>query len=151
MARVDLVVTVADHEQRREADEARQFQRGVVGLLSQMCDPRKVLGFLDISSNWNPSLALVIGGASAVGLPMLAIAKRRTRSFLDEPGLQPTARRIDRRQVIGSLLFGVEWGIAGLCLGAALVTLGVGVLKGVLFVVARLAGMWVYEGRQSRH
>ncbi|WP_157268873.1 YeeE/YedE family protein [Azohydromonas aeria] len=114
-------------------------------ILSGMADPAKVLGFLDLAGAWDPSLALVMGGALAVGLVAFAVARRRTASLLGEPVRLPTARRIDARLVGGSLLFGVGWGVAGFCPGPALVALGMGEAKAVLFVAAMLVGMGAFE------
>ena len=80
-------------------------------IVSGMVDPAKVLSFLDVAGSWNPSLALVMAGAIAVGLAPFAVAKRRTRSWLGLDMKLPTARRIDRRLIGGSVLFGVGWGI----------------------------------------
>ncbi|MBV8502301.1 MAG: YeeE/YedE family protein [Paucibacter sp.] len=119
-------------------------------IVSGMADPRKVLGFLDLAGAWNPSLALVMVGAIAVGLPAFAVAKRRTRSMLGLALKLPTARHIDRRLVGGSLLFGVGWGVAGFCPGPALTALGMGELKAAVFVLAMLAGMGVFEILERR-
>jgi uncharacterized membrane protein YedE/YeeE len=125
------------------------FLAGVVfglGLIvSGMANPAKVLGFLDVTGSWDPSLALVMVGAIAVGLVAFAVARRRTVSLLGIDMQLPTARHIDRRLVGGSVLFGVGWGIAGICPGPALVVLGMGQPKALLFVVAMLAGMAVFE------
>ena len=114
-------------------------------ILSGMADPAKVLGFLDLAGPWDPSLALVMVGAIAVGLAAFAVAKRRTKSLLGLELKLPTARHIDRRLVGGSVLFGVGWGVAGFCPGPALVALGMGELKAAVFVLAMLAGMAVFE------
>jgi uncharacterized membrane protein YedE/YeeE len=114
-------------------------------ILSGMADPAKVLGFLDLAGAWDPSLALVMGGALAVGLVAFAVAKRRTTSLLGQPMRLPTARRIDARLVGGSLLFGIGWGLAGFCPGPALVALGMGESKALVFVAAMLAGMGLFE------
>lgn len=114
-------------------------------ILSGMADPAKVLGFLDLAGPWDPSLALVMVGAIAVGLAAFAVAKRRTKSLLGLELKLPTARHIDRRLVGGSVLFGVGWGVAGFCPGPALVALGMGELKAAVFVLAMLAGMAAYE------
>ncbi len=114
-------------------------------ILSGMADPAKVLGFLDLAGAWDPSLALVMVGAIAVGLAAFAVAKRRTKSLLGLELKLPTARHIDRRLVGGSVLFGVGWGVAGFCPGPALVALGMGELKAAVFVLAMLAGMAVFE------
>lgn len=119
-------------------------------IVSGMTDPAKVLGFLDLAGAWDPSLALVMGGAIAVGLVAFGIAKRRTVSFLGLPMQMPTARQIDRRLVLGGLTFGVGWGLAGICPGPALVLLGRGLPQGVIFVVAMLAGMVLFEILERR-
>ena len=114
-------------------------------IVSGMADPAKVLGFLDLAGAWDPSLALVMGGAIAVGLPAFALARRRTSTWLGEPMALPGTRSIDRRLMAGSLLFGIGWGIAGFCPGPALVALGMGQAKAVIFVLAMLAGMLLFE------
>jgi len=119
-------------------------------LLSGMADPAKVLGFLDLAGAWDPSLALVMGGAIAVGLPAFALARRRSQSLLGAPMRLPTVRRIDRRLVGGSLLFGIGWGIAGFCPGPALVALGMGKAQALVFVAAMLAGMGLFELLERR-
>ena len=118
---------------------------GIGLLVSGMTDPGKVLGFLDLAGNWDPSLALVMVGAIAVGLEAFALAKQRALSLLGLPMQLPTARQIDRRLVLGSLTFGIGWGVAGICPGPALVLLGAGVPQGMVFVVAMLGGMAGFE------
>lgn len=114
-------------------------------IVSGMADPAKVLGFLDLAGQWDPSLALVMGGAIAIGLRAFTLARKRQRTLLGEPMQLPTARTIDRRLVLGSLLFGVGWGIAGICPGPALVLLGMASGKGLAFVLAMLAGMLLFR------
>ena len=114
-------------------------------LLSGMADPAKVLGFLDIAGAWDPSLALVMAGAISVGLVAFSIAARRSRSLLGLDMHLPQGSAIDRRLVVGSLLFGMGWGIAGFCPGPALVALGMGEAKAAVFVLAMLIGMGVFE------
>jgi uncharacterized protein len=114
-------------------------------IVSGMADPAKVLGFLDLAGAWDPSLALVMGGAIAVGLPAFALAKRRPRSLLGTPMQLPTATAIDRRLVLGSVAFGVGWGLAGFCPGPALVALGMLRWEALVFVLAMLAGMGLFE------
>lgn len=114
-------------------------------LLSGMTDPGKVLGFLDLSGAWDPSLAFVMGGAIAVGFFAFALARRRTRTFLGGALHLPTATAIDRPLVVGSLLFGAGWGLTGFCPGPAIVSLASGQAKAAVFVVAMLAGMLVHE------
>jgi uncharacterized membrane protein YedE/YeeE len=119
-------------------------------IVSGMADPGKVLGFLDLAGNWDPSLALVMGGAVAVGLLAFALAKRRSATLLGGPLCLPTSRDIDRRLVLGSTLFGIGWGIAGFCPGPALTSLGTGNPKAVLFVVGMLAGMAIFALLERR-
>jgi len=117
-----------------------------VGLVaSAMVDPAKVLGFLDIGGNWDPSLAFVMIGAIAVGLIAFAVARHRAKSLLGLPMQLPTSSHIDRRLIGGSILFGLGWGLAGICPGPALVLVGVGVTKGWIFCAAMLAGMLLFE------
>ena len=114
-------------------------------ILSGMANPAKVLAFLDLAGRWDPSLALVMAGAIAVALPAFAWAKRRKTSMLGTPLSLPASTTIDARLVGGGLLFGVGWGLAGFCPGPALVALGMGEAKALLFVVAMLAGMGGFE------
>lgn len=118
---------------------------GIGLIISGMFNPAKVLGFLDFAGGWDPSLALVMVGAVAVAGIAYVIAKQRGRTLLDTPLHLPTARGIDRPLVLGSVMFGVGWGLAGLCPAPALVVLGAGRVKGFIFVVAMLAGMGIYE------
>lgn len=119
-------------------------------ILSGMANPAKVLGFLDLTGAWDPSLALVMIGAIAVGLVAFALVRQRTMSFLGLDMKLPTARHIDRRLIGGSLLFGVGWGIAGFCPGPALAALGMGEIKAVVFVGAMLLGMGLFELLERR-
>ena len=119
-------------------------------IVSGMADPAKVLGFLNLAGRWDPSLALVMAGAIAVGAVAFALARRRSVSLLGAAMKLPMARDIDRRLVIGSLLFGIGWGIAGFCPGPALVALGMGQVKAVVFVLAMLAGMGLFELLQAQ-
>lgn len=118
---------------------------GVGLIVSGMADPAKVLGFLDIGGAWDPSLAFVMGGAILVGAFAFTFARKRTLSLLGLEMRMPTATRLDRRLVGGSLLFGVGWGIAGFCPGPALVALGMGEQKALIFVAAMLVGMGLFE------
>ena len=114
-------------------------------IVSGMANPAKVLGFLDLAGRWDPSLAFVMGGAIAVGLVAFGVARRRTASLFGGVMRLPTGNRIDRRLLTGSGLFGVGWGIAGFCPGPALLALGLGETKAVLFVAAMLVGMGLFE------
>lgn len=114
---------------------------GIGLMLSGMANPAKVLGFLDLSGQWDPSLALVMGGAVAVAAVVFALTRKRKTALLGAELKLPTARHIDQRLVIGSLVFGAGWGIAGFCPGPALVVLAMGEIKALVFVLAMLAGM----------
>ena len=114
-------------------------------LVSGLANPAKVLAFLDIAGQWDPSLLLVMAGAVAISAAGFALAARRERSLLGLPMTLPAKPRIDPRLVVGSLLFGVGWGLAGFCPGPALVALGAGYGKAAAFVAAMLAGMLLFE------
>jgi len=114
-------------------------------ILSGMTDPGKVLGFLDIAGIWDPSLALVMGGAIAVGFFAFAIAKKRTVNFLGGALHLPKSNEIDKPLVIGAMMFGAGWGLAGFCPGPAIVSLASGQIKAAMFVVFMLVGMQVFE------
>jgi uncharacterized membrane protein YedE/YeeE len=119
-------------------------------ILSGMANPAKVLGFLDLAGAWDPSLALVMAGAIAVGIFAFALARNRTESYLGLDMKMPAARRIDRRLIGGSVVFGIGWGIAGFCPGPGLVALGMGEWKAAVFVAAMLAGMALFELLERR-
>jgi len=119
-------------------------------LLSGMANPGKVQGFLDLAGRWDPSLAMVMAGAIAVGVVGFTVAKRRAHSLLKLPMQLPTVTKIDRRLLIGSALFGIGWGLAGVCPGPALVTLAMGIPQAIVFVVAMLAGMQLLRFMQSK-
>jgi uncharacterized membrane protein YedE/YeeE len=119
-------------------------------IVSGMANPAKVLGFLDVSGAWDPSLAFVMAGAVGVGLLAFRVARGRHTSLIGAPMALPTQQTVDRRLIVGSVLFGIGWGIAGFCPGPALVALGFGATKAVVFVVAMLAGMLVFELTERR-
>ena len=110
-------------------------------LLSGMANPAKVLGFLDLAGAWDPSLMLVMIGAIALAIVPFAWAKKRSVSLLGCPLALPTATKIDRRLMIGSVLFGAGWGLSGFCPGPAMVALGAGEIKALIFVIFMLLGM----------
>ena len=118
---------------------------GLGMIVAGMANPAKVLGFLDLAGPWDPSLALVMGGAIADGVGAFAIARRRSKSLLGFAMQLPSARHIDKRLVGGNLLFGIGWGLAGICPGPGLVLLGAGMAEGAIFVAAMLAGMAIFE------
>jgi uncharacterized membrane protein YedE/YeeE len=118
---------------------------GIGLILAGMTEPLKVKGFLDLAGAWDPSLALVMGGAIALGAVAFARARRRDRSWTGAPIEIPNNKTIDRRLVTGGVLFGIGWGIGGFCPGPALVALGSGVGSAGIFVAAMLVGMVLHD------
>ena len=122
---------------------------GIGLLLAGMANPVKVKAFLDVAGAWDPSLALVMAGAIAVGTVAFALARRRTRSWSGAAMDIPTNSRIDTRLVLGGVLFGSGWGIAGFCPGPTLVAfsgaVGSGTGAALWFDPAMLLGMWVHD------
>ena len=123
---------------------------GIGLIVAGMTNPAKVQGFLDLAGNWDPSLALVMGGAILVGLAAFRFAGKRERALLGDAMRLPTATRIDRRLVAGSLAFGAGWGLAGFCPGPALASLATGGVKALIFTGAMVAGMIVFELFEER-
>jgi len=123
---------------------------GIGLIVAGMTNPAKVQGFLDLAGNWDPSLALVMGGAILVGLAAFRFAGKRERALLGDAMRLPTATRIDRRLVAGSLAFGAGWGLAGFCPGPALASLATGGVKALIFTGAMVAGMIVFELLEER-
>ena len=110
-------------------------------LLSGMGNPTKVQNFLDFSGQWDPSLALVMGGAIAIGLLAFTWAKTRSKALLGDLMQLPASQSIDKRLITGSAMFGVGWGLAGFCPGPALMNLATLQPEVWLFVAAMLVGM----------
>lgn len=119
-------------------------------LLSGMANPAKVIGFLDLAGAWDPSLALVMVGAIATAVLPFTWAKGRSRSLLGAPMQLPNKRELDGRLIGGSLVFGVGWGLAGICPGPALAVLLTGHWQILLFVLAMLAGMLLFSALERR-
>jgi uncharacterized membrane protein YedE/YeeE len=133
----------------------------IIGLLfgsgiaiSGMANPAKVLNFFDIAGNWDPSLAVVMAAALTVAFVGYRVVLRRPAPILEPKFLIPEQRRIDAPLVVGSAIFGVGWGITGLCPGGAIPALGLGQPTAFLFVGAMGAGMlitrWIRATLQSR-
>ncbi len=114
-------------------------------ILSGMTDPEKVIGFLDITGAWNPSLAFVMAGAVLVSYFAFRVAGKRSKTILSQQILLPTKKEIDARLILGSIIFGVGWGLAGYCPGPALASIATGHKEPLLFVAAMLIGMAIYE------
>jgi uncharacterized membrane protein YedE/YeeE len=111
--------------------------------VSGMMNPAKVLGFLDVTGAWDPSLAFVMGGALAVNALAYAVTRRRARPLFAETFALPTRLDLDRDLLVGSALFGVGWGLVGLCPGPALASLSRGEPQIFVFVAAMLFGLWL--------
>ena len=109
--------------------------------LSGMINPRKVLAFLDVTGDWDPTLLLVMGGAVAVTLIAFRLVLKRDRPLLGSFDL-PTRRDIDASLVIGASLFGIGWGLAGYCPGPALTAFTVDLREPAIFCAAMVAGMY---------
>lgn len=124
------------------------FGLGII--LSGMVNPAIVLAFLDITGSWDSSLLWVMGGAVAVGFIAFALAKKRTNSYLGLSMQIPAVTKIDSRLLLGSLVFGVGWGIAGICPGPAVVLAGTGSIDALVFLIAMLLGMNIYQNLQGR-
>jgi uncharacterized membrane protein YedE/YeeE len=117
-----------------------------IGLcISGMIYPSKVLGFLDLAGAWDPSLAFVVGGAVAVAFVAFRIAARRGASFRREPLQLPAAKTIDARLIGGSAIFGVGWGLVGLCPGPAIANFGFLDPRAALFVLCMILGMGLFR------
>jgi uncharacterized protein len=122
-----------------------------LGLIaSGMTSPAKIKGFLDLFGAWDPSLALVMGGAVVIGAVAFAVARRRTVSWTGVPMEMPTTTTIDGRLLLGGALFGVGWGVAGFCPGPALVAASTGCTSALMFVAAMLVGMTIYDQLQAK-
>ena len=113
--------------------------------LSGMLDPARVQGFLDVFGAWDPSLAFVLGGAVVVAFVGVAVSRRLKKPVFDAQFHLPGTRRIDRRLVIGSALFGVGWGIAGFCPGPAISALALAKIEIVVFVMTMVLGMIAHD------
>ena len=109
--------------------------------LSGMTQPTKVQGFLDIAGRWDPSLAFVMGGALAIGFLAFSVVKRRSRTFLGDQLQLPPIGKIDKPLVVGSFIFGVGWGLAGVCPGPALFNVGLFDVASIVFIVSMAIGM----------
>jgi uncharacterized membrane protein YedE/YeeE len=114
-------------------------------ILSGMANPAKVVGFLDVAGPWDPSLGLVMGGGLMVGSIGFALLRKQPKTLLGEPLNLPVSRKIDLRLIAGSVLFGIGWGITGICPGPGLVLLGAGVPEGLIYMASLLAGMTLYS------
>ncbi|MQB13152.1 DUF6691 family protein (plasmid) [Neorhizobium sp. DAR64861/K0K2] len=125
------------------------FGLGLV--ISDMVNPARVLAFLDVTGSWDPSLAFVMGGALIPSSLAYAVKRRRLRPVLDNQFHVPSNKTIDGKLLSGAALFGLGWGLVGLCPGPALAALVTARWEAVLFAVAMLLGMFAYRIVSSRH
>ncbi len=124
------------------------FSGALFGLglaVSGMVDPAKVIGFLDVAGDWDPTLAFVMGGALLVTIPTFRLILKRSRPVLADDFALPTKSSLDARLLGGSALFGVGWGLSGFCPGPAVTALATGLPVVFAFVAAMVAGMAVYK------
>ncbi|MBW4485443.1 MAG: YeeE/YedE family protein [Tildeniella torsiva UHER 1998/13D] len=112
---------------------------------SQMIDPQRIIGFLDLTGSWDPTLAFVMGGAVLVTLVSFRLILRQPHPLLGSKFFVPTRDDIDRPLVLGAALFGIGWGLGGYCPGPAIAALGLGAANPLLFVAAMIAGSLVHK------
>ncbi|MER2511084.1 MAG: YeeE/YedE family protein [Nitrosomonas ureae] len=125
------------------------FGLGII--LSGMVNPAIVLAFLDITGHWDASLIGVMAGAVAVSSIAFTIAKKQKKSYLGEYIQIPSVTKIDTRLILGGIVFGIGWGIAGICPGPALVLVGSGNQEAIIFLIAMLLGMGIFEAVQQKY
>ena len=113
--------------------------------VSGMVNPQKVIGFLDVTGDWDPTLAFVMGSALLVTIPSFRLIFKRPRPVLTDEFELPTKKELDARLLGGSALFGVGWGLSGFCPGPAVTALATGLTPVFAFVAAMVAGMAVYK------
>jgi len=111
--------------------------------ISSMTNPKKVIGFLDIFSNWDPSLAFVMGGAIIITSPVLYLLTKNQKIILSDKIYLPTNTKIEKNLIIGSLIFGVGWGLAGLCPGPAISSLALVESSTIIFTIFMFIGFYI--------
>ena len=109
-------------------------------LLSGMYDPQRVLAFLDVAGHWNPALAFTMGGAILVAAPAFWYLRRRGLTVLGEAAALPGRSKIDAPLIAGSAVFGIGWGLSGICPGPSLLLLTGGSVQSIVFVTALILG-----------
>lgn len=118
--------------------------------VSGMMNPAKVIGFLDVAGDWDPTLIFVMGGALLVTVPAYRVILRRRRPLLADGFSLPTRKDLDAPLIWGSAIFGVGWGLVGFCPGPALAALGTGLAPVLGFVAAMITGMALYAWFSGR-
>ena len=120
--------------------------------ISEMINPARVVGFLDVAGRWDATLLLVMAGALLVTAPAFPLILHRTKPLLADRFVLPTKTQVDRPLIVGAVLFGIGWGLAGFCPGPALAALASGSPAVLLFVTAMIGGQWLgsrLEGRKA--
>src|SRR6266571_4865735 len=134
---------------RAAAGNASALAAGLVfglGLaISQMVNPRKVLDFLDVAGNWDPSLALVLGGAVGVAMLALRFVLKRKQPLFESEFHLPRTTKVDRRLLAGSAIFGISWGIGGYCPGPGIAALSAASVEALVFVAGMALGSFLYQ------
>jgi len=118
--------------------------------ISEMINPARVVGFLDVAGRWDPTLIFVMGGALLITAIMFPVILRRRRPFLAEQFHLPTKEPIDGPLILGAVIFGIGWGLAGFCPGPALAALASGSRAVLVFVIAMIAGQWLMSRVERR-
>ena len=119
------------------------FGAGLV--ISGMTNPDRIKSFLDVAGQWNPALALVMGGAVIAAAPAFYLARSRKQAVLGDAIAIPDSKVIDAKLLLGAAIFGIGWGISGICPGPALVLCGYGARGAIVFVAALIAGIWLVD------
>ncbi len=114
-------------------------------LVSGMANPAKVIGFLDVFGTWDPSLAFVMMGAIGVAIVPFSFAKHQTLTLTGETFSLPTTTIIDARLIVGAVLFGIGWGLVGICPAPAISLVGLGQAQVLYFILPMLMAMFVYD------
>ena len=124
---------------------------GIGLIFSGMTNPAKIAGFLDITGTWDPSLAFVMAGALSVGIIAFTWAKRQKQSLLGETMQLPHNTAINARLILGSIAFGIGWGLSGYCPGPAVTSLLTGGVEAITFTGAMLVGMLIFKALNKPH
>ena len=118
---------------------------GIGLVISEMINPEKVLGFLDLFGNWDPSLAFVMIGALIVSSPLFHIIKKKEKPIFAENFNYSNNKNINNRLIIGSVLFGAGWGLVGLCPGPAISSIGLLNIHSIIFIVVMFLGFYLVK------
>ena len=116
---------------------------GIGLVISEMINPEKVLGFLNVFRDWDPSLALVMIGALVISTPIFHLFKNKDKPLFSTSFLIPKNKEIDKKLIIGSILFGAGWGLIGLCPGPAITSLALLNISSIVFVLSMFTGFYI--------